>query len=444
MQWSDPRPYGAILAILCFGVWLIWIMVDRTRIRLWMAAVRADEDAARSVGINVTRVKLGSFIASAIVGGLAGVFYAQFNFIVTPEGAFGLDISMTALIVCLLGGIGRPAGSVIGAAILIPLTALLDYRWGNTAGGSRLALGFALIGVVLFAPNGILGLFERSGHGRRAQAAPSPQEQLEEQLSPTARPTAPRSGGRDDVQVGEVVLEARDIHKQFGGVRVLEGVDLQVRRGEFVGLVGPNGAGKSTLFDILTGYQHASEGHVEVGGTRMRSGRPFAAARLGLRRTFQTSKPFTGLTALENVLASCKSSQASVDADVAARRLLADVGLAHVANVPADSLSPAEMRLLEVARALAGDPEVLLLDEPLAGLTDEESEVVLQVLWTQQGEGRTIVLVDHDVSSVARWVGRLLLLDGGTIVADGAPNEVLGMEIVKEAYLGNQWQPADD
>jgi ABC-type branched-subunit amino acid transport system ATPase component/ABC-type branched-subunit amino acid transport system permease subunit len=457
MQWDDPSRYGILLAAAVLVVWVGWTYLDRTRIRLLLTSVKADEDAARSIRVNVTAVKLGAFCVSAIIAGFAGVIYARLNFIVTPEGMFGIDVSMRALIVCLIGGIGRPAGALVGAMILVPITATLDYNLGDTAGGSRLALGVALIIVVLWLPTGVLGRIEsrRQRVQREARAAELNSALASEQPQTTHRIT--ETDVESDVLADELreppaqpladraaILEAVEISKRYGGIEVLRQVTLTVREGEFVGLVGPNGAGKSTLFDILTGYQRPTAGQVSIKGQVARLGRPYKVAKLGVRRTFQTARPFHGLTALENVVAGVEGVTDSKAAYAAAEACMDSVGLDDVRDFPAEELLPAQVRLLEVARALVDDPAILLLDEPLAGLTDPEVLTVMRVLREQQQAGRTIVIVDHDIASVASWVDRLLLLDTGRIIADGPPREVMHMPVVREAYLGSRWNLARD
>ena len=216
-------------------------------------------------------------------------------------------------------------------------------------------------------------------------------------------------------------------------------MDLSVARGEFVGLVGPNGAGKSTLFDLITGYQRPTEGRVKVAGRDVTRTPSYLIARLGLRRTFQSARPFARLSVLENVLiGGAVSDRLASEQVTAARRALDAVRLAEFEAISAASLTPSQLRLLEVARALAGEPEMLLLDEPLAGLTIPEMENLLSVLRDLNQKGLTIVIVDHNVGSVAKIVSRLVVLDRGSLIANDAPDRVMRDPRVVGAYLGSR------
>ena len=208
-------------------------------------------------------------------------------------------------------------------------------------------------------------------------------------------------------------------------------------RGEFVGLVGPNGAGKSTLFDLLTGYQRPNTGRILVAGADVTRLPSYEIARRGVRRTFQSARPFGRLSVLENALiGSSASSRATPDHVASARGALAAVGLLAYQHAAASSLTPSQLRLLEVARAIASSPDLLLLDEPLAGLTAAETDSLLRVLRGLNEKGLSILLVDHNIGSVAQAVSRLVVIDRGVMIANDAPLRVMRDERVVGAYLG--------
>src|SRR5579872_2487990 len=276
MSWADPRWFAALFGLIMTFVWIALSLVERSRYRLLLEAIRQDEETARSAGINTPRVKLVCFVASAGLAALAGAIYIQLIFVVTPN-VLSFDLSIQAILIALVGGIGRRAGGLIGAAILVPVANLTESWFGATSGGSQLAYGVALMLVVIAMPRGIIDQLERALRSlRKAPAAET------------------HAGGAPVLRIVEggkaaspsPLLEGRGLGKSYGGIVALQGIDIEVGRGEFVGLVGPNGAGKSTLFDLLTGYQRPNAGRVLIGGADVTRLPSYEIARRGVRRTF--------------------------------------------------------------------------------------------------------------------------------------------------------------
>jgi branched-chain amino acid transport system ATP-binding protein len=242
------------------------------------------------------------------------------------------------------------------------------------------------------------------------------------------------------------VLEVRDVTVRFGGHTALNEVDLDVASGEVTGLIGPNGAGKTTLFNVITGLQDSSAGRVLLDGMDLKRAKAHRRARAGIGRTFQRLEVFGSMSARENVLTSAELRRSwardrSVDVDEEVDRLIELVGIQAVANERVDSMPTGLARLVELARALATRPRVLLLDEPASGLDDTESDAFADLLCRLADDGMAILLVEHDVQLVMRVCAHISVLDFGAIIARGTPAEVQQNSAVLDAYLGAALDP---
>jgi branched-chain amino acid transport system ATP-binding protein len=242
------------------------------------------------------------------------------------------------------------------------------------------------------------------------------------------------------------LLEVRNLNKHFGGLHAVKDVSLSVERGEVLGILGPNGAGKTTVYNLLTGFIAPDPGaHIVFKGTSVVGLAPHRIAALGISRTFQLCRPFIGLSVLENVIVGALGSKARDGADLEARAqtLLAQVGLAGKENVPVEVLSYGDQRRLEIARALAARPALLLLDEPFAGLgSGEIADLSALIRKVHADEGLTVVLIEHKLREFMRLVGRVVALDFGEIIAEGSPEEIVRNPAVIEAYIGRDDEAA--
>ncbi|MGH7115250.1 MAG: ABC transporter ATP-binding protein, partial [Stellaceae bacterium] len=259
-----------------------------------------------------------------------------------------------------------------------------------------------------------------------------------------AAPSPPRAVAplrlRPRPEAAPAILEVEGLSKSFGGLRAVHEVGFAVARGGILGIIGPNGAGKTTLFNLLNGFLAPDRGRVMLEGRSLIGLKPNRICRLGVGRTFQVMRPFARMSALQNTLVGAYVAERSDTAAMAAAYAALDrVGLAGRAGIVAGGLTTKELRLMELARALAGRPRLLLMDEPLAGLGGGEIDDLLVVIRALAGDGVTIVIIEHTMQAMVRLADRLVVLDHGRLIAAGPPEAVTGDAQVIEAYLGRKW-----
>ena len=432
MQFENPY-YNIVVsvAIMCLAVWVSH-KIHSSRFGLSLTAIKQNEAAAESAGLDSTQWKLRSIMVSGALAGLAGGWYAALVLVVTPNSVFGMLTSSQAMIVTLFGGVSTVWGPVIGSLVLIPTSEIIQATVGEKLHGIHgVLLGVAIILMMIFAPDGILTKLKSLVFKQRKD----PNEQ-----APQVTPPAAASGDSKRRISDEVMLDVRGISVSFGGLKAVSDVTFQVHKGEVLGIIGPNGAGKTTLFNLLNGFIPATAGEISFANTNLVGLKPNQVCRLGVGRTFQVARSFSRLTVLDNVVVGAFAKDD--DDDVArqhAMEALELVGMAGHAQTLAGGLNSLELRLMELARVLAGRPELLLMDETLAGLGAEEVEVMLSTITNLANQGQSIVIIEHTMQAMVRLVDRFIVLNHGTVLATGEPTTVMKDPAVVEAYLGKKW-----
>ena len=404
--------------------------VTCSRLGLGLFAIHDDEDVAEVEGVPTFSYKLAAFAMSAAIAGVAGGIHATYVSYVTVGDTFSITVPLYVVLMSVLGGARHWLGPAVGAALIT--ASLYAFTGGQQAVLGRAVVAFVLILVILLLPEGVVPAVLARWRAYRAPTDRRPVESAARREADLRE--SPRSG-----DMSGAALECHDVWKAFGGIQALRGVSLTIGRGEIVGLVGPNGSGKTTLINVISGHYAADHGRIALEAVTL-SGRPaHEIAGLGLSRTYQIPRPFAHFTALENVALAAAFGAAPCsprEARAAAREWLEIAGLGRRAAARPAELNLHERKFLELARALAGRPRVMLLDEVLSGLNPAEIASAIGLIREIRARGVAMLFVEHVMHAVLELSDRVVVLNEGEVIATGTPQEAMRAPRVVEVYLG--------
>ena len=395
--------------------------ITRSRFGLGLYAIHDDEDVAEVEGVPTFRYKLSAFVLSAGIAGVAGGIHALYVSYITVGETFAITVPLYVVLMSVLGGARHWLGPAVGAAIIA--SSLYVFTGGAQAILGRAVVALALVLVILLLPDGVVPAL--LGRRRRRAAA----------VLVSAGPAPATTARADDGGT----LECRDVWKAFGGIQALRGASLDVAPGEIVGLVGPNGSGKTTLINVISGHYTADRGRVTLGAHVLTGHSAHEIAGRGVSRTYQIPRPFTRLSVLENVTVAATFGRARYparEARAAALGWLEFTGLAARAHALPGALNLHERKFLELARALAAEPRLILLDEVLSGLNPAEIASAIRLVRGIRERGVSILFVDHLIRAVLELADRVIVLNEGEVIAAGRPREAMADPRVISVYLG--------
>jgi branched-chain amino acid transport system permease protein len=456
IELKDPNTFFYVAAASLILLTLASIRLKDSRVGRAFLAIQGNEMAAETMGIDTTLFKITAFALSAAYAGYGGALFAHSGSHYISPDTFSFDQSVVLLAMMVLGGNGSAIGSIVGATLLTLVPEVLRFLKDSY----MMVYAAGIVAIMIYMPGGIAGLVKTLPVSLRLREWWNAGSAAILQVKAAASAGIDPNGGPIQAKAANgpvptgALLSVKGLAKYFGGLRAVDGVDMEIRQGEIQALIGPNGSGKTTILNMLSGLYVPTAGSITLTGAPITGRRPHVITAHGMARTFQNIRLFGELTVLDNVLIGqhghAKSGlvpsvlqPSSQQAEEAAMRkkaleMLAFVGLRGKEFAQANSLPYGQQRLLELARALASDPKLLLLDEPAAGLNANETEALVELLFQIRDQGVTILLVEHDMSLVMNVSDHITVLNFGKKIAEGPAEAIEKNQEVIDAYLGTE------
>jgi len=442
---ESKTPYALVAFSFMLFALALSTWIKRNRLGFQLVALRDEDQAAESLGVNTSKAKMAGLMVSGGLTALGGAIFAQYVLFLEPHSEFSINVSINLALTSMVGGLGTIVGPAIGSFLLIPLQEFLRIWIGSSFQGLYFVIyGALLILVVMFMPRGIIEFFS-GPYQSFLTRLPVFGGRTEADGKIRRTPVSSGRFGRTETNRRSEtppIIEVENISKRFGGLSAITDLSFSVRAGEIFGIIGPNGAGKSTLFNVLSSVYRQDSGIVKFQGKNLSSiNKSHLVCRLGIGRTFQLVKPFENITVLENVMvgAFCRHTKSS-EASSLALDVLDFLGMLDKKDAFGHTLTLADKKRLELARALATGPEVLLLDEVMAGLTSTEIGEATELIKKIRDHGLTVLVVEHVMQAIMSLSDKVMVLAEGQKIMEGSPQEVIQDQRVIKAYLGKGYE----
>lgn len=448
ITFSNYAGYVYLALILLIITYLTMKKIEKSKLGFYFIAIRENENMAKAMGVNVQHYKLYSFSIHAIFISIAGSLSLQMSGFVDPTFAFSLNRSLNLALFSIIGGIGTIFGPILGAFIITPINELLRTYYGGTVVGlNYIIYGTIIIVVALLMPKGIIDRIKYKKKSVLNENLINIEEDnsqsklnIKENFQDNPFSEKIKNISEGNKIKNQALLEINGLTKYFGSLLAVNNIDFKVMKGIVFGIIGPNGAGKSTIFNLINGFYKLDRGEIIFDGQSIVGIPPYEICKKGISRTFQISQPFKELSTFQNIMIGAFNHNNSYkQAFNKTIKLLKFLDLMHKKDVKTGNLDIFSRKKLEMGKALAGDPKLLLLDEVLAGLNASETQSLISFIKKLVSSyGITIIIIEHKMKAIMNISDRILVLDYGKKIYEGTPMEVCTHESVIEAYLGRE------